>query len=164
MKRKAAVKAPALEARYSIPGHLLVLVLSLALLVPAVLTLLSAWSQGQWLGTIAGALGAICLGPVALVLLHRLLDRRVRLRIGEDAIWIADHSQSAIPLRSVREVRDMGPWIALWLYNPSHYPPTTRFRRMVKRINGSQLRDQYGDVWFYPGLLDCNRREILDRF
>ncbi len=164
MKRKAAVKAPALEARYSIPGHLLVLVLSLALLVPAVLMLLSAWSQGQWLGIIVGALGAICLGSVALVLLHRLLDRRVRLRIDEDAIWIADHSQSPIPLRSVREVRDMGPWIALWLYNPSHYPPTTRFRRMVRRINGSQLRDQYGDVWFYPGLLDCNRREILDRF
>ncbi len=164
MKRKAALKAPALEARYSIPGHLLVLVLTLALLIPAALMLLTAWPQVEWLSIAGGALGVICSGPVALVLLFRLVDRRVRLRVSEDAIWIADHSPTAIPLRSVREVRDMGPWIALWLYNPSHFPPTTRFRRMVRRINGSQLRDQYGDVWFYPGLLDCNRREILDRF
>jgi len=77
---------------------------------------------------------------------------------------VADHSQAAIPLRSVRQVSDMGPWIALWLYSPSHFPPTTRFRRMVRRINGAQLRDQYGDVWFYPGLLDCSRREIMERF
>ena len=164
MKHKGAVTAPALEARYSIPGHLLVLVLTLALLVPAGWMLWSGVQQGQWLSQIFGLLGCLFLGPIALLLLARLTDRTVRLRISEDAIWIADHSPVPIPLRSVREVSDKGAWIALWLYNPSHFPPTTRFRRMVRQINGAQLRDQYGDVWFYPGLLDCSRREIMDRF
>ena len=164
MNRTAAPKAAVLEARYSIPGHLLVLTLTFVLLVPAILMLWGAWQQGRWLGIGAGLLGTAFFGPIALVVLLRLVDRRVRLRITEDSIWIADHAQAAIPLRSVRQVSDMGPWIALWLYTPSHYPPTTRFRRMVKRINGTQLRDQYGDVWFYPGLLDCGRREIMERF
>lgn len=164
MTRKVAEKPPALEARYSIPGHLLVLLLTLALLVPAGLMLWGGLRQGEWLGIGIGLLGTVFFGPVALALLIRLADRRIRLRITEDAIWVADHSQAAIPLRSVRQVSDMGPWIALWLYKPVNYPPSTRFRRMVRRINGSQLRDQYGDVWFYPGLLDCNRREIMERF
>lgn len=164
MKRKAAEKSLALEARYSIPGHLLVLILTLALLIPAGLMLSSGLRQGEMVGIILGLLGTLFLGPIALMLLIRLVDRRVRLRITNDAIWVADHLQAAIPLRSVREVSDRGPWIALWLYNPSHFPPSTRFRRMVRRINGAQLRDQYGDVWFYPGLLDCSRREIMERF
>lgn len=153
-----------LEARYSIPGHLLVLALTLLLLIPAMLMLQSGWEHRAWLGMSIGLLGTAFFGPIALMLLVRLFDRRVRLRITEDSIWIADHSGAAIPLRSVRQVSDMGPWMALWLYKPERYPPTTRFRRLVKRINGAQLRDQYGDLWFYPELLDCDRREIMARF
>lgn len=120
MTRKAAEKPPVLEARYSVPGHLLVLLLTLALLVPAVLMLLSGLQQGELLGIVIGLLGTLFFGPVAVALLVRLTDRRVRLRITEDAVWVADHSQAAIPLRSVRQVSDMGPWIALWLYKPAN--------------------------------------------
>ena len=129
MSRPELAKTAVLEARYSIPGHLLVLALTLALLIPAMLMLQSGWEHRAWLGLSVGLLGTAFFGPIALMLLVRLFDRRVRLRITDDSIWIADHSGAAIPLRSVRQISDMGPWIALWLYKPERYPPTTRAPR-----------------------------------
>lgn len=154
----------AFEARYSIPGHAAAFLLALCLVGPALWLLVAGMQNGQWLAAGLGGVGTAFFGPIALAALVRMADRRVRLRITGDAIWLPDHSQTPIPLRSIKQLSDQGFWIALWLYKPARFPPTTRFRRFVKRINGPALREQYGDVWLYPVLFDCSRRELFGRF
>lgn len=153
-----------LEARYSIPGHAAVLAVLLVLLIPAIWFLHASWLLGDRLAIGIGLVGVGLFGPYALAVLARIVDRRVRLRITEDTVWFPDHSDTPIPRRSIKRVGDRGFWIAVWLHKPSRFPPTTLVRRIVKRINPDALmREQYGDVWLYPALLDCSRADLFER-
>ena len=164
MSGDEASSAVPFEARYSIPGHAAVFASTQVLLVPTLWLLVAGLQNGQWLVAGVGSVGIAFFGPIAIAVLMRMADRKVRLRITDDTFWLPDHSQTAIPRRSIKQVSDRGLWLALYLHSPGRFPPTSRFRRFVKFINpGSALRDQYGDVWLYPALLSCSRRELLER-
>lgn len=152
------------EARYSILAHAAVLALTLTLLVPAIWLLIAAWPYRQWFLIGLGAIGTLLFGFAALATLVRMADRRVRLWITEEAIWLPDHSQTPIPRRSIKKVSDRQLLFALYLHKPAKFPPTSRFRRFVKAINSkAALRENYGDVWIYPALFDCDRADLMSR-
>lgn len=103
---------------------------------------------------VVGVVGAMFFGIVALVFAPRLFDRREQVVINADGLFVRSHGANLIGLRSIEKMKIDAGKLSLYLFKPSKYPIESWHRRLMYRINGSQARAFYGDVWLWSSYLD----------
>jgi len=152
-------------ARYSVPKLLAWAILSggmAALCFPfAVGGLTSGIAVGLVLG-LAGTIGVLFFGLIALVHAFRLFDRREQVVVNAKGLFVRAHGEKVIGLRSIKGLhRDAGR-LGVTLHKPSKYPIERRHRQLIWRINGSGARAFFGDVWIWSNQLDQSSSAILE--
>ncbi len=157
MPDATAESAPeAFVARFSVRKLLVWAALSGAMGAAGLFMALSGESA---ITLLVGGAGTLFFGGIAAVLAARLFDRRPRVIIDKDGLYVRSHGETRIPLRAINTMRtdahskDMIK-LAIFLYTPAKYPIETRHRRFIWRINGSGARDFFGDVWIWTTHLD----------
>ncbi|MGN6690750.1 MAG: hypothetical protein ACTHJU_07400, partial [Sphingopyxis sp.] len=97
----AAASGEVFEAYYSIPRLLLALVGALAFVAAALLMANSGLVSGSWLVAGAAVAGIAFFGFVAAIIVRRLFDRRVQIRIDAKGIMVREWSDQVIAHRSI---------------------------------------------------------------
>lgn len=152
-------------ARYSIPKLLARAILSggmAALCFPfAIGGLASGIAVGLVLG-LAGTIGLLFFGLIAVVQAIRLFDRREQVVVNAKGLFVRAHGEKVIGLRSIKGLhRDAGR-LSITLHKPSKYPIERWHRRLIWRTNGSGAREFFGDVWIWTNQLDRSCPAILE--
>ena len=146
----------AFVARYSIPRLLVWVALSGGM---GAASLFMAVRGGGAFALLVGAAGTLMFGGIAAILAARLFDRRAQVIIDSEGLYVRSHGEKRIALRSINTMRtdevsrDMTK-LAIFLFRPAKYPIETRHRRFIWRINGSGVREFFGDVWIWTTHLD----------
>lgn len=150
------------EARYSIPRLMLPLAGTLGFGVLALPMLVGAVADDHWF-TIAllGPAFAI-VAAVAVVLLRRMADRRVQLRVDGMGVMVREWSPDTIAHRSIRRIRESGSWVCLFLHKREKYPPAGLWRRITLPRVGGAMHDAYGDIFIAAFQYEGGRDALLD--
>lgn len=150
------------EARYS------VMMLGGWVLLAVPLIAASAWlflhgvADGGPFAIAVGAVGILFFGGIAVMHLANMFDRKVQLRIDGQGLFLRAHSDTPIPLRSIKAYHtDMGR-LSLILFKPSKYPITRTARRLIYRLNGTAARGFFGDAWIWTAFYDCTLPQVLE--
>lgn len=101
-----------------------------------------------------GFVGALFFGLIAVVFAKRLFDRRAQVVINADGLFVRAHGPNFIGLRSIDRMKIDTGKLSLYLFKPSKYPIESWHRRLMYRVNGSEARAFYGDVWLWSSYLD----------
>jgi hypothetical protein len=152
-------------ARYSVPKLLGWAVLSgamAALCAPFAIGGLASGAAAALLLGLAGAIGLLFFGLIAVTQTLRLFDRRPQVIVDEHGLYVRAHGEKVIGLRSIKgQHRDAGR-LSLTLYKPAKYPIERWHRRFIYRINGSAAREFFGDVWVWTNQIDRSQFAIMD--
>ena len=97
-----------------------------------------------------------------VVMLMKMFDRRVQLRIDKKGLFVRAHSSKVIGLRSLRGMAWDGGRMMFSLYAPAKHPIESRHRRFLRKINGSEGHAFFGDVWIWTNQLACSRKDVLN--
>jgi hypothetical protein len=145
------------EARYSIPKLLVALAGTLLFVALGPLLL----RAGSWIAASAAVLGTVFFGFAALVFLRRLFDRRVQIRVDAKGVMVREWSDQIIAHRSIKSVRDMGRFLAIFLHKPEKYPTSNAMRRFLLRIGGDFQRSA-GDIYVVKFQYDRSADAIVE--
>lgn len=111
---------------------------------------------------LAGAVGVLFFGLIAAVQTLRLFDRREQVIVDKRGVYVRSHGEKVIGLRSIKGLhRDAGR-LGITLYKPSKYPIERRHRQLIWRINGSNARAFFGDVWIWTNTLDRTTPALIE--
>lgn len=157
----AAASGEVFEAYYSIPRLLLALVGALAFVAAALLMANTGLVSGSWLVAGAAVAGIAFFGFVAAIIVRRLFDRRVQIRIDAKGIMVREWSDQVIAHRSIRRASDMGQFVGLFLHKPEKYSTTSPMRRFLLRVGG-ELQRSAGDIYIVKYQYDRRADAIFD--
>ena len=150
------------EARYSIPRLMLPLAGTLgfgALALPMLIEAVEG-RHSIMIAVLAPAFAIVA--TVAVVLLRRMADRRVQLRVDGKGVMIREWSTETIAHRSIRRIRDSGHFVCLFLHKRDKYPPTGLWRRLTLPRVGGAMHDAYGDIFIASFQYEGGRGALLD--
>lgn len=152
-------------ARFSVPKLLAWTIASAGMAVmcfPFALGGLASGAGTGFLLGLAGVIGLLFFGLIALVQTLRLFDRRPQVIVDKRGVYVRSHGEKVIGLRSIKGLhRDAGR-LGMTLHKPSKYPIERQHRRFIWRINGSSAREFFGDVWIWANMLDASTPAIIE--
>lgn len=151
-------------ARYSVPKLLGWAFLSgamAALCAPLAISGFASRAAGGLVLGLAGTIGVLFFGLIAMVHVLRLFDRNPQVVVSAKGLYVRAHGAKVIGLRSIKGLhRDMGR-LGFTLYKPAKYPIERWHRRLIWRINGNSARGFFGDVWIWTNQMDRTTQDII---
>lgn len=143
-----------LVARYSIPKLFSWIGASGAMAGLCLAVSLGVFGDTGPLIAAVGFGGALFFGLIAVVFAKRLFDRREQVVISADGLFVRAHGAKLVGLRSIDRMKIDTGKLSFYLFKPSKYPIESWHRRWMYRVNGSEARAFYGDVWLWSSYLD----------
>ncbi|MEL6238904.1 MAG: hypothetical protein AAFQ90_09970 [Pseudomonadota bacterium] len=108
------------------------------------------------------SLSVLPFSAACVILLCKVFDRRVQLRVDGEGFAIRGHSAKTIHHRAIIGVKTRNGLVALQLQKAANFPIENRHRRLIWRLNGPGAEGYFGDAWVWTSQLDCTPADVLN--